>query len=128
MNSIITEGILVSVAVTYRPEHSSPLQHEFVFTYTITLENHNHYPVKLLRRNWHIFDSNGMYRIIDGEGVVGVQPVIQAGCSYQYTSACNLNTEMGKMKGAYEMENLLNKKRFKVEIPKFEMVTPFKAN
>ena len=65
---------------------------------------------------------------MEGEGVVGVQPTIQPGENYQYVSGCNLRTEMGKMKGTYQMENLFSKAMFDVAIPSFEMIVPFKGN
>ena len=128
MNSIISEGVEVSVETYYQPDYSNPVQSEFMFAYRITLENHNSFPVKLHRRNWHIFDSNGSNREVEGEGVVGVQPVIQPNESYQYVSGCNLRTEMGKMKGTYQMENLNSKQIFLVDIPAFEMIVPMKNN
>jgi ApaG protein len=82
----------------------------------------------LHRRHWYIFDSNGSYREVEGEGVVGVQPTLQPGEKYHYVSGCNLRTEMGKMKGNYQMENLNNKKIFAVNIPEFEMIAPCKNN
>ncbi|HRF22875.1 MAG TPA: Co2+/Mg2+ efflux protein ApaG, partial [Chitinophagaceae bacterium] len=122
------EGIKVSVETTYQPDFSNPLQSEFVFSYHITIENHNAFPVKLHRRHWYIFDSDATFREVEGEGVVGVQPTILPGKSYEYTSSCNLNSEIGKMNGHYEMENLFNKKFFFVDIPAFEMIVPFKGN
>lgn len=119
---------MVNVEVYYQPEYSNPMQWEYMFAYRITLENYNTFPVKLLRRNWYIFDSNGTYRQVDGEGVVGVQPIIYPGESYQYMSGCNLRTEMGKMKGTYQMENLDSFETFHVVIPEFEMIVPAKAN
>lgn len=101
---------------------------EFMFAYKITIENNNNFPVKLLRRHWFIYDSNGSNREVEGEGVVGVQPVIDAGASYQYISGCNLRSEMGKMQGTYLLENVNNKKTFDVYIPSFEMFVPFKMN
>ena len=128
MTSMITEGMKVSVETFYQPDYSNTLQSEFMFAYRITLENHNHFSVKLHRRHWHIFDSNGTYREVEGEGVVGVQPTLQPGENYQYVSSCNLRTEMGRMDGSYEMENLNNKQLFKVTIPSFEMIVPMKYN
>jgi ApaG protein len=128
MNSLISEGVQVSVETFYQPDYSNPIQSEFMFAYRITLENHNTFPVKLHRRNWQIFDSNGSNREVEGEGVVGVQPIIQPGETYQYVSGCNLRTEMGKMKGTYQMENLNNKQMFQVDIPSFEMIVPMKNN
>ncbi len=118
----------MSVETFYQQDYSNPLQSEFMFAYRITIENHNAFPVKLHSRHWHIFDSDGSNREVEGEGVVGMQPVISPGEEYQYVSGCNLHTEMGRMHGAYLMENLHSKELFDVNIPAFEMVTPFKYN
>lgn len=128
MTSLISQGMKVSVETFYQPDYSNPQQSEFMFAYRITLENHNSFPVKLHRRHWHIFDSNGSQREVEGEGVVGVQPILQPGENYQYVSGCNLRSEMGRMYGTYEMENLHNKKFFTVMIPAFEMMAPMKCN
>lgn len=128
MVSMISEGVKVSVETFYQQDYSNPLQQEFMFAYRITIENHNPFAVKLHSRHWHIFDSDGSRREVDGEGVVGMQPVIPAGEEYQYVSGCNLHTEMGRMLGAYTMENLHTKEDFDVNIPAFEMVAPFKYN
>lgn len=128
MVSKISEGVEVSVETFYQSDYSNPMSAEFMFAYRITLENHNNFPVRLVRRHWHIADSNGTRREVEGEGVVGVQPVLQPGERYQYVSGCNLRTEMGKMHGTYQMENLLNKRNFDVNIPVFEMIAPFKMN
>jgi ApaG protein len=128
MVSKISQGVEISVETFYQPDYSNPLSGEFMFAYRITIENHNQYPVKLHRRHWYIFDSNGTYREVEGEGVVGVQPTVNAGEKYQYMSGCNLRTEMGKMHGTFAMENLHDKKTFEVNIPAFEMIVPFKMS
>ena len=128
MANKISEGVEISVETFYQPDYSNPVSGEYMFAYRITIENHNNFPVKLNRRHWHIFDSNGSYREVEGEGVVGVQPTLQPGERYQYVSGCNLRTEMGKMQGVYSMENLNNKKTFEVNIPVFEMIVPFKMS
>lgn len=128
MANKISEGVEVSVETFYQPDYSNPLSGEYMFAYRITIENHNSFPVKLHRRHWNIFDSNGSYREVEGEGVVGVQPTLNPGERYQYVSGCNLRTEMGKMHGSYTMENLNDKKSFEVNIPIFEMIVPFKMN
>ena len=128
MNSITTQGIEVSVETFYQPDYSNPMSGEYMFAYRITIENHNSFPVKLHRRHWFIFDSNGEHREVEGEGVVGVQPVLYPGDRYQYVSGCNLRSEMGRMSGTYQMENMDTKKFFDVDIPAFEMVVPFKNN
>lgn len=118
----------MSVETYYQPEFSNPLQNEFMFAYQVTIENNNAFPVKLLSRHWHIFDSNGSVREVEGEGVVGVQPVIAPGEFYQYMSGCNLRSEMGRMHGTYLIENLSLHRNFTVIIPAFEMHVPFKMN
>jgi len=128
MVSLISEGVKVSVETFYQQDYSNPLQSEYMFAYRIAIENHNSFPVKLHRRHWHIFDSSGLYREVEGEGVVGVQPVLAPGERYQYVSGCNLRSEMGRMNGTYQMENLNSKQFFNVNIPAFEMFVPFKNN
>ncbi|PWT74218.1 MAG: Co2+/Mg2+ efflux protein ApaG [Bacteroidetes bacterium] len=128
MANKISEGVEINVETFYQPDYSNPVSGEFMFAYRITIENHNSFPIKLHRRHWHIFDSNGSNREVEGEGVVGVQPVLNPGERYQYVSGCNLRTEMGKMHGTYTMENLNNKKTFEVNIPVFEMIVPFKMS
>lgn len=128
MVSKATEGVTVSVESFYQPDYSNPVNGEFMFAYRVTIANGNPFPVKLLRRQWYIFDSNASQREVEGEGVVGVQPQINPGEQYQYISGCNLRTEMGKMFGSYLMQNLATKAEFRVNIPVFHMVVPFKMN
>lgn len=124
----ITEGVRVSVATAYQPEYSSPGQFHFVFTYRIIIENTSEHTVQLLKRHWYIYDANGIVREVEGEGVVGQQPVLEPGESHEYVSGCNLKTEVGKMKGTYLMERVLDGKLFKVNIPEFVMTVPYKLN
>ncbi len=128
MISKISGGVKISVETFYQSEYSNPINNEFMFAYKITIENNNDFPVKLLRRRWQIFDSNGSVKEVEGEGVVGVQPVIAPASSYQYISGCNLRTEMGKMNGTYLVENQHNKKTFNVIIPSFLLEAPLKMN
>jgi ApaG protein len=124
----ISEGITISVETFYQPEYSNPLTNEFMFAYRITIENNNNFTVQLLRRHWHIFDSNGSYQEVEGEGVIGTQPVIHPSEHYQYVSGCNLRTEMGRMEGVYLMKNLSTNKLFEAKIPAFELFAPSKSN
>lgn len=128
MVSKISEGVEVSVEIFYQQDYSNPLNQEYMFAYRVTIENHNTFSIKLLRRHWFIFDSNGEHKEVEGEGVIGIQPILQPNENYQYVSGCNLKTEMGKMHGTYLMENQNNLERFYVKIPSFEMIVPFKYN
>jgi ApaG protein len=128
MVSQISKGIKISVETYYQPENSNPVNGEFMFAYRITIENNNDFPIQLLRRHWFIYDSNGTVREVEGEGVVGVQPIIPTGKSYQYISGCNLKSEIGKMHGTYLVQNMHTKQLFDAEIPSFQMTTGFKLN
>lgn len=128
MTSKISEGIEVSIETFFQKDYSNPLQNEYMFAYRITIENHNSYPVKLLRRFWEIFDSNSEHREVEGEGVVGVQPLIMPGKQYQYVSGCHLKSEMGKMQGFYTMQNVETQELIRVNIPAFKMIAPVKLN
>lgn len=128
METRTTQGVKISVTTNYLPDYSSPAQQHFVFAYKITIENNSEFTVKLLRRHWHIYDSNGVVREVEGEGVVGQQPVLEPNESHQYVSGCNLKTSLGKMKGTYLMERLLDGKQFNVTIPEFVLVVPYRLN
>lgn len=128
MISDISEGVEISVETFYQPDYSNPRQNEYMFAYRITIENHNNFSIQLLKRHWHIFDSNGEYREVEGDGVVGEQPVLPPGEQYQYVSGCNLNTEMGRMVGTYQMVNQDTQRIFEVSIPAFELIVPAKMN
>lgn len=124
----ITEGIKVSVETNYQPEYSSPAQNHYVFTYRITIENDGDYTIKLHRRHWFIRDSNNEPREVEGEGVVGQQPILEPGEKHQYVSGCNLRSGFGKMYGTYLMEKIVDGSQFEVIIPEFSMIVPFLLN
>ncbi len=128
METAITNDIKVTVEVIYQPAYSKPMKNEYVFAYRITIENLGLYTVQLLRRHWNIWDSNGISREVEGEGVVGDQPILEPGQSYQYVSGCPLVTDIGTMSGTFQMLRIDNKKEFKANIPKFQLITPFKNN
>ena len=128
MTSMITEGVQVSVETFYQEDYSNPLQGEYMFAYRVEIENYNSFPVQLHRRHWFIFDSNATRREVEGEGVIGQQPILEPGSRHQYISGCNLNTEMGRMSGTYQMVNLNTQREFNVTIPAFDLIAPAKLN
>ena len=123
-----TQGVKISVETTFQPEYSNPENDHFMFVYKINIENLTDYSLQLLSRHWFIFDSNGSHREVDGEGVVGLQPVIEPGSFHEYVSGCNLKTEIGSMKGFYSMKRLADEDIFEVEIPSFQLISPYKLN
>ncbi len=128
MKTKTTQGIRVSVETTYQTNYSNPLENKYIFSYAITIENHGRHTVQLLRRQWDIVDTTWIHRQVMGDGVVGEQPVLAPGESYQYASWCHLLADMGRMWGVYFFKNLDDMSEFEVEIPEFQMVAPFKSN
>jgi ApaG protein len=124
----ITYGVEIKVETFYQPEYSNPLLHEFMFAYRIVITNHNPFSVQLLNRHWYIFDSNAEYREVEGDGVIGQQPILLTDEDFQYVSGCQLHTELGTMHGSYQMLNLHTNKTFEVEIPKFMLQCPSICN
>jgi ApaG protein len=122
------EDIYIKVSTRFEENQSNPEKNYFLFSYTIYIENKGEHPVQLLNRHWEISDSLHPKRIVDGVGVVGEQPILEKGQSFKYTSACDLYSEIGKMKGYYEFKDLLSDKQFKVQIPEFELVSLVKLN
>jgi ApaG protein len=128
MVTAITQGVKISVDTVYQEEYSNPEKEHFMFAYQITVENLSDYAVKLMRRQWFIFDSNGTQREVEGEGVVGIQPVIAPGDSYSYVSGCNLTTDIGSMSGTYLMHRVADETDFSVDIPEFQLIVPYRLN
>ena len=124
----ITDGVKVSVETFYQSEYSNPENEHYMFAYQITIENLGDYSVQLMRRHWHIFDSNATYREVEGEGVVGEQPIIEPGEQHVYVSGCNLKTDIGSMKGSYQMRRLLDNRPITVNIPEFYLIAPYRMN
>lgn len=124
----ITDGVSISVQTVFQKNYSNPKALDFLFSYEITIENLSISPVRLLRRHWNILDSIGSSREVEGEGVIGEQPLLYPGEQFTYTSAVNIQSEMGRMTGYYTMENLHGGKLFKATIPEFELIAPLKMN
>ena len=98
-------AIDIDVETQYLPNQSSPTEKRFVFAYTITINNQGDEAVQLLRRHWLITDGNEDIQEVEGEGVVGEQPLIAPGASYRYTSGAILETSTGTMEGSYLMRS-----------------------
>ena len=128
MEICTTDGVTVSVISQYLPDQSEPKAHKYIFGYHIRIDNGSPYTVQLLRRHWTIIDAHGVVREVEGEGVVGRQPVLHPGESHEYISFCNLFTEIGKMYGSYLMKRLDDETTFRVTIPEFKMFCPIKFN
>lgn len=118
----ITKGIKVTVEPIYLEKQSRPMQKYFVHAYRVRIENHSDEIVQLMRRHWFIYDSTGVVREVEGEGVIGEQPTLAPGEFHQYTSWCPLSTEVGKMHGNFTMQAAKDRKTFKVVVPVFPLI------
>lgn len=123
MNDTPGRRIAVTVITAYIDEQSIPAQYRYVFSYTITIRNDTSEPARLLRRHWIITDANNKIQEVRGDGVVGVQPHLQPGQSFTYTSGAILETPVGCMQGSYQFvtdEGV----EFDANIPVFRLSTP----
>ena len=119
----ITKEIAVSVIPTYLEARSSPDSSQYFWAYRVTIENLGQETVQLKSRHWMITHARGEFAGVKGTGVVGEQPILKPGESYEYTSGAPLNTTSGMMGGAYQME-AESGERFDIEIPTFSLDSP----
>jgi len=105
------------------PEQSDPDDSRYVFAYTITIRNLGEMPAQLIARHWIITDANNEVQEVRGLGVVGNQPLLKPGESFEYSSGCSLATPVGTMKGTYQMVGE-DGTRFEAEIPEFVLAIP----
>ncbi len=123
MYSETTRAIKVSVRPFYLEQHSSPDNNQYVWAYHVRIENVGAETVQLRNRHWRITDSLGRLQEVRGPGVVGEEPVLAPGESFEYTSSCPLQTPSGFMVGDYEMETRSGE-RFLARVPAFSLDIP----
>jgi len=118
-----TNGVRVCVRARYSPEHSSPPSSRWFFLYTIRISNEGDETVQLLNRHWTIVDGTGHTEEVRGPGVVGEQPALESGQTFEYTSGCPLPTPFGSMAGTFEMQRA-DGTRFSAEVGIFQLIQP----
>ena len=120
-----TRDVTVRVSVSFLPEQSEPARRRWFWAYHIRIENGGAQAVQLISREWTIRDARGGRHEVQGEGVVGEQPLIEPGASFDYVSGCPLGTPSGTMEGRYHMV-AADGSSFAVAIPRFPLVAPVK--
>ena len=123
MYKAITRGIAVSVEPSFLDDQSKPQEHYFMWAYRVRIENNGAETVQLRTRYWRITDAGGRVQEVRGDGVVGEQPVLPPGKSFEYTSGCPLPTPSGIMVGSYRMV-AASGESFDVAIPAFSLDSP----
>ncbi|MBR9866541.1 MAG: Co2+/Mg2+ efflux protein ApaG [Oceanospirillales bacterium] len=121
--SDVSHNIAIHVETAYLPEQSDPEKKRYVFSYHITITNNDPQPVQLLRRHWRIVDGDEQAQEVEGEGVIGEQPVIEPQQSYSYTSGTVLGTRVGSMQGHYLMKTS-DGETFNADIEPFTLALP----
>jgi ApaG protein len=119
-----TRSIRVRVQAEYDASRSRPQQSLWFFLYTVSITNEGHDVVKLISRHWVITDGMGKVEEVQGPGVVGNQPVLAPGQSFEYTSGCPLTTPFGSMHGTYQMIKQ-GEEQFDIEIAPFTLTEPY---
>ena len=127
MSDVTTRGIRVEVESFHIPERSRPDQDYYFFAYRVTVSNLGSETAQLLSRRWIITDAEGRVETVQGPGVVGKQPLLKPGDSFQYTSFCPLNTPVGSMHGGYRMITD-NEEEFEARIDPFTLAVPTAVN
>lgn len=125
-HTAITDGVTVRVAVNFLPEQSRIEAGKWFWVYHIRIENDSDEPLQLMTRHWRITDGNGDVSVVEGEGVVGEQPVIRSGHSHDYVSGCPLKTPHGSMEGHYTFRGR-DGRQVRALIPFFPLAAPATA-
>lgn len=127
MSDAVTAGIRVHVRSDFRPDRSTPAAGRYLFTYTVRIANEGERAARLVSRRWVITDASGHDEEVVGEGVVGRQPLIEAGGAFEYSSFCILETPHGSMQGSYRMVRE-DGSSFDARIAPFALVGPGALN
>lgn len=122
----VTDGIRVAVQSYFLEDQSEPSENQYVWAYRIKIINESENSVQLMARQWTIINGDGQTKKVEGEGVIGEQPIILPGQYYVYTSGTPLSTTTGFMHGKYEMQDE-NGDHFFIEIPNFSLDSPYYA-
>ena len=124
----ITKGIKVSVSTNFEGNFINDNCVNYAFSYKIKIENNSNYTVQLLTRHWKIIESNHKTKFINGNGVLGENPIVKPDEYHKYSSGCLIYSSIASMSGIYTMINFSNSNKFKVKIPNFKLNVPFILN
>lgn len=124
----VTRGIKISVETNFEGVFCTQRKLQYAFRYFITIANQSNDSVQLKSRFWKIKDALNKTEIVEGEGVIGVKPVLKPGETYSYKSGCILTSPLGSMDGHFNMVNLTSTKKFSVKIPSFKLCATFALN
>ena len=124
METLTTHRVIIQVNSVYQQTYFNGTEYQHIFSYQITIINKNDFPIQVISRYWKIIDAFGKIIEVNGLGIVGEQPIILPNSIYEYSSGCNIESELGTMEGHYICQNIINDQNFEVQIPKFLLCMP----
>ncbi len=128
MITALTYGVKISVESIFRKDLSNAENGIYFFNYRVEIENTNDFDIQLMSRYWYIFDSLNPAREVEGDGVVGEQPILKPGQKHVYVSGCDIHSEIGFMRGFFTFIEMNSLEEFRANIPKFELFATSKLN
>lgn len=128
MSTAVTYGVKISVESIFRKDLSNAENGIYFFNYRVEIENTNDFDIQLMSRYWYIFDSLNAAREVEGDGVVGEQPILKPGQKHVYVSGCDIHSEIGYMHGFFTFIEMNSLEEFRANIPKFELFATSKLN
>lgn len=128
MVEAVSNGFYIKVETEQLTNIELQKPYLYYFSYQITIKNLTNNPAKLISRFWRIWETGGKIEHVNGMGVVGLQPIIEPGTSFTYSSGCPLTSSLGKMSGHYNFLQLDNNSSFLVKIPPFQLIPQFVLN
>jgi ApaG protein len=128
MSTAVTYGVKISVESIFRKDLSNAENGIYFFNYRVEIENTNDFDIQLMSRYWYIFDSLNTAREVEGDGVVGEQPILKPGQKHVYVSGCDIHSEIGYMHGFFTFIEMNSLEEFRANIPKFELFATSKLN
>jgi ApaG protein len=128
MESLLSNGIRVSVHARYQSAYSKPTEEQYLFSYHIVIENCRPDTVQVLYRHWVITNAMGEVLEVEGDGVIGLQPVLEPGDVHRYDSWCPLSSPLGSMEGRYLMVSTETGEEFYAQVPRFQLESTVMMN
>ncbi len=128
MITAVTYGVKISVESIFRKDLSNVETGIYFFNYRVEIENTNDFDIQLMSRYWYIFDSLNPAREVEGDGVVGEQPILKPGQKHVYVSGCDIHSEIGYMSGFFTFIEMNSLEEFRANIPKFQLIATSKLN
>ncbi|MDR2222081.1 MAG: Co2+/Mg2+ efflux protein ApaG [Flavobacteriaceae bacterium] len=122
------KGVVVNVQQRYEGNFMKGENFRYTFSYRITITNNTSKTIQIIKRRWTIVDALNLTEVVEGDGIVGVQPILEPGETHEYQSGCVLHSHFGMLHGNYTVLSVTDEVEFKVQIPRFKLIATFALN